>query len=190
MTRADWCRSRAGPKDRAETPSLASSPLFGPWYHGGTRPRPRSAIIPTVRRLVLLLILLVGLSACVRAGFDSQTAPQIESDSAPPADRSLDAPLDQVVDLAEDLALAIDGVISDLDWARCSDPSAWTCTEDATGQCDASCHGAFWTWCKGGVVCGCGGLGQGLSYIQKSTTDCATCLVTGPACVAYYAGLP
>ena len=157
-------------------------------------------------RQVLFVAVLVGLSACVRAGYEGQRGPVTVFDSAAPErgvdaprdqaidvsqdQQAVDAPRDQAADLAKDLPPAVDGVISDLDWARCSDPSNWTCTEDSTGQCDADCHGAFWTWCKGGVVCGCGGLGQGLSYIQKSTTDCATCLVTGPACVAYYAGLP
>lgn len=40
-----------------------------------------------------------------------------------------------------------------------------------------------------GVVCGCGGLGQPLSYGLNSGTDCATCLAAGVGCVAYYANL-
>jgi hypothetical protein len=144
------------------------------------------------RRLVLTVVL--GFSACVRAGYDGRalgtatdSAAADQSIDAPRA-RGVDAPRDRGVDVT-DLPPAVDGVITDLDWARCGDPSNWTCKQTSTTRCDADCQGAFWTWCTG-TVCGCGGLGQPLSYALKSTTDCATCLASGPGCVSYYAGLP
>lgn len=154
----------------------------------------------------LLLLLPCALSACSRGGFAEQPpdarvdAPAIEdlARDATPADQSIDAPADQFIirDLwiDSDLPPAPDvlpmdaGLISDLDWERCRDEANWTCTSDPADSCAATCDGVFSTWCTG-VVCGCGGLGQPLSYGLNSGTDCATCLAAGVGCVVYYANL-